>query len=540
MNRMWQSKLNKPANNGTGRNRGQKPANTRANKQNGNSVNWDEFISHIDTGLGRKTDKNQAKRLLSQIKPLSNRKQIANIICQSPCSAIDNYVCNQLIRKFQWQFNLCRKIFNAINDNDCADVVTFNSFIDAAGKNNQFKDACNAFNDAKQRGLADLVTFASFIDAAGKNNQFKDACNAFNDAKQRGLADVVTFNSFIDAAGKNNQFKVALDAFIDAKQRRLADVVTFASFIDAAGKNNQFKVALDAFNDAKQRGLANVVTFNSFIDAAGKNNQFKVALDAFNDAKQRGLANVVTFNSFIDAAGKNNQFKDALDAFNDAKQRGLANVVTFNSFIAACLISNKIDSAVATFRKGLTDSTVFAHTMKKNHSLFDLHGLTYASAYIALYHIVSHTNPQAVSLQFITGQGHHSQSEILYVRKAVEDFCKNYGIQHHYDAGRVTCDISQAKLTFPLDFIRCDVETIIQNSNNIDYAAMHYASSETMPFKNARPQSQCSALLFDREQHGGDNTNAVGQPQTSPSLVPAPIDDTAKPKGAWGRPLQFK
>nr|NGX40634.1 hypothetical protein [Candidatus Anoxychlamydiales bacterium] len=114
--------------------------------------------------------------------------------------------------------------------------------------------------------LANVVTYSSFINAAGKNGEFREAKVAFEEAKSNRLADFVTYSSFIDAAGKNGEFREAKDAFEEAKSNRLADFVTYSSFIDAAGKNGKFLEAKVAFEEAKSNRLADFVTYNIYIN----------------------------------------------------------------------------------------------------------------------------------------------------------------------------------------------------------------------------------------------------------------------------------
>ncbi|HEU64717.1 MAG TPA: hypothetical protein ENH96_04955, partial [Chlamydiae bacterium] len=82
--------------------------------------------------------------------------------------------------------------------NRLANVVTYSSFINAAGKNGEFREAKVAFEEAKSNRLADFVTYSSFIDAAGKNGKFLEAKVAFEEAKSNRLADFVTYNIYIN------------------------------------------------------------------------------------------------------------------------------------------------------------------------------------------------------------------------------------------------------------------------------------------------------------------------------------------------------
>jgi pentatricopeptide repeat protein len=125
------------------------------------------------------------------------------------------------------------------------------------------------------------VTYNSFIVAAGKANQFVEAKATYGEAKRLRLADVVTHNSFINAAGKANQFVEAKAAFEEAKRKSLADAITYSSFIDAAGKANQFVEAKAAFEEAKRNGLVDAITYGSFINALVVAKDYHQAIDLF-------------------------------------------------------------------------------------------------------------------------------------------------------------------------------------------------------------------------------------------------------------------
>ena len=51
------------------------------------------------------------------------------------------------------------RIYDFLVNNDLANVVTYTSMIDAAGKNGALARALEVFNEAKHRNLANVVTY---------------------------------------------------------------------------------------------------------------------------------------------------------------------------------------------------------------------------------------------------------------------------------------------------------------------------------------------------------------------------------------------
>ncbi len=328
----------------------------------------------------------------------------------------DVFICGKLIKNSR-SWDSIKEFFDQMPPN-LKNTVVYNIFIGRKDQGN-FTVIKGAFEEAKERNLADVVTFNSFIDACGKAGEFEKARIAFKEAKKRNLADVdvAIFNSFIDVCGKAGEFEDAESAFEEAKQRNLADVVTFNSFINACGKAGEFKKARIAFKEAKKRNLANEVSFNSFIDVCGKAGEFEDAKSAFEEAKKRNLADVVSFTSFIDACGKAGKFKDAESAFKEAKERNLADVAIFNSFIDVLIKRGSVDEA----KKVLAESKMALPEIRKNQKgdryIVDLHKLSHGVGILLLL-----DNLKSVPMDIIVGKGLHGDNEWLAFQTAVKDF----------------------------------------------------------------------------------------------------------------------
>ena len=155
-------------------------------------------------------------------------------------------IFHQIIRSKGIQKPALMELLNRA-PNDFKNVYFYNSII-PYGKNRNLYDIClNAFKEAKEKGLANVVTYNSYIDAAGKNGDLAGAAAAFEETKEKGLANVVTYISYIDAAGKNGDLAGAAAAFEKAKKEGLSDNITYNIFIDVLIKAKNFDKAQPIF-----------------------------------------------------------------------------------------------------------------------------------------------------------------------------------------------------------------------------------------------------------------------------------------------------
>ncbi len=310
------------------------------------------LVDTVTRALGDKECQDLSRDLMLKISRKDARfsdDQIFSIVMAAPKGAINIYVLNALIKRFP---RISQQLYDVAVGSEKADLVTFNSFITAAGKAGNFAAAQAAFEEAKRQRLANVVTYASFITAAGNADNFAAAQAAFEEAKRQRLVNVFIYNSFIIAAGKAGNFAAAQAAFEEAERERLANVVTYTIFITAAGNADNFAAAQATFEEAKRsRRLVDEFTYSSFITAASNTDNFAAAQAAFEEAKSEGLANVITYNSFIIAAGKADNFAVAQKAFEGAKSKKFANVVTYFSFITAAGNAGNFVAAQAAFEE---------------------------------------------------------------------------------------------------------------------------------------------------------------------------------------------
>jgi len=130
----------------------------------------------------------------------------------TPISMRDVYFFNAIIfhgKKDITYFILAKKAFEEAKKNTLADTYSYNLFITAAGKNNEYEYVEQTFEEAQKMGLTDIVTYNSFIEEAGNNNKFEEAKAVFEKVKKMGIADDYTHKNFKEAEEKNslNQIK---------------------------------------------------------------------------------------------------------------------------------------------------------------------------------------------------------------------------------------------------------------------------------------------------------------------------------------------
>lgn len=384
---------------------------------------WQSLKSKLDAALKLESNTQLAMNLLNQIKSLHSPQEITLAIIAAPLSAINIFICNNLIQKFSYNFRNCQDIYEIVIKNNCANTVTYNTYIVAANKNNEFDVAHKTYNRAKQQNAVDEVTYASMIAAAGKNRRFLTAHGIYIQAKDLPYVNAYIFNSMIDAANINNKFSIAKGVFIEAKKRGYADVFTFVSFIDCAGKHNQFSDAQDAYLEANEKNLVNENTFASFIDIASKNQQFDAALTAFKVAKNKNLVNTVTLTSIIDGAGKNHRYAIALEAYQYGRLRGLISTEFYASFIAAAGINRAYADAQEAYQeaqeKALVDIQTHINFMTAagNNQQFAAAQETYSS--LSIRDIIDHD----LFCIFITAAGKTQQFAAAY--RTYEDAKRN-------------------------------------------------------------------------------------------------------------------
>jgi pentatricopeptide repeat protein len=155
-----------------------------------------ELINAVNYGLSVKSSRYDSSKLMDRLKQVRLLREIYGLItfAQAKKGAINIYIVNFLIKKLSYEVS--RELFEIAKKKYLANVITYNSFITAAGNAGKFLEAEAAFNDAKAKKIADAFTYSSFITAARNAGRFAEA--AFDDARANNLADVVTYYNFID------------------------------------------------------------------------------------------------------------------------------------------------------------------------------------------------------------------------------------------------------------------------------------------------------------------------------------------------------
>src|SRR6185295_15526968 len=99
--------------------------------------------------------------------------------------ASNAFMYNALLQKpSSWEEK--QALFRAIPDS-CLSIHNLTAFMKQAIKSNDFETVVDVFKKTQRKGIANVVTYTSFIDAAGKHGRFEEAKEAFEEAKRRGL-----------------------------------------------------------------------------------------------------------------------------------------------------------------------------------------------------------------------------------------------------------------------------------------------------------------------------------------------------------------
>ena len=291
-----------------------------------------------------------------------------------------------------------KEVFQTAQNNNIANVITYNTMLNAATRTGDLALAKEVFQTAQNNNVANVITYNTMLNAAAKLGDLAFAKEVFKIAQTNNLADVVTYNTMIDAAGKNSDLALAKEVFNTA---HVVDVVTYASMIDAAGKNGDLAFAKKVFRAARDNNLAYAVTYNSMIDAAGKNGDLDFAKQVFTAARENILTTVVTYASMIDAAGKNGDLALAQEVFMTAQKNNLANIVTYTNMIDAYVLNQQIPAAEALWQQ--------YYVADVKPAIIDLHNETYGTAYCRVKALLDQQTAE-FSCRLIIGKGLHSRS----------------------------------------------------------------------------------------------------------------------------------
>ena len=153
-------------------------------------IQADKLIRQIESKLYQGGNESAARHLSQQLKSAKHRAEILNIITKARSNSVNTIVLNQLIKKCD--FNIAHRLYSLAIQYNVGSVVTYNSFITAAGNCGQFQAAKTAYDACHNK---DVVTYSSFITAAGNCGQFQAAKTAYDACPQK---NVVTYNSFIN------------------------------------------------------------------------------------------------------------------------------------------------------------------------------------------------------------------------------------------------------------------------------------------------------------------------------------------------------
>ena len=99
-------------------------------------IQADKLIMQIESKLYQGGNESAARHLSQQLKSAKHRAEILNIITKARSNSVNTIVLNQLIKKCD--FNIAHRLYSLAIQYNVGSVVTYNSFITAAGNCGQF------------------------------------------------------------------------------------------------------------------------------------------------------------------------------------------------------------------------------------------------------------------------------------------------------------------------------------------------------------------------------------------------------------------
>ena len=133
-------------------------------------IQADKLIRQIESKLYQGGNESAARHLSQQLKSAKHRAEILNIITKARSNSVNTIVLNQLIKKCD--FNIAHRLYSLAIQYNVGSVVTYNSFITAAGNCGQFQAAKTAYDACPQKNV---VTYNSFINVLYLAGAYTDA-----------------------------------------------------------------------------------------------------------------------------------------------------------------------------------------------------------------------------------------------------------------------------------------------------------------------------------------------------------------------------
>ncbi|MEM2948729.1 MAG: pentatricopeptide repeat-containing protein, partial [Candidatus Anstonellales archaeon] len=134
------------------------------------------------------------------------------------------------------------------------------------------------FDEAVKKRIANVVTYNTMIDAYGKRGMVEKAREVFEEAVKKRIADVVTYTAMIDAYGKNGRVEEAREVFEEAVEKRIADVVTYTTICSLYYSLNRFKDVEDVVSKAQHYIKTNPTIFLIKMEALRKQKEKRWAV----------------------------------------------------------------------------------------------------------------------------------------------------------------------------------------------------------------------------------------------------------------------
>lgn len=120
---------------------------------------FEELIKILGDKVTMQKDIKGAITLSKNIAYQKNVSPILSLLKNAPENSIDVVVCNQLMNKFNRNWDFICAVYNLLIAKQVANEASINSFITMAGKNRKFEAAKHAFEFAKTKKLINEITF---------------------------------------------------------------------------------------------------------------------------------------------------------------------------------------------------------------------------------------------------------------------------------------------------------------------------------------------------------------------------------------------
>lgn len=314
--------------------------------------------------------------------------------------------------KSEGQLGASKKAFDTIYEKGTAGPLTYAALIDAAGRGGDFEMAKEIFAKSLQTKRADENCYGAWIIAIGKKEGLQAAQKAFDEVPKEILKGSVVYIALMSIAIERRDLPFAEQVFELGIKKGHASGIAYNMLLRALGEaKRDFSVIEALFQGAVREGVADLITYTTFIAIAGLTAQFLSAKNAFDTACAREIEDPQLYTSILDVASKTGEFIIAEKIFVAATQKGYRDMKMRHVYID-CLVRQKRDKEAEELFPSCKFPLIFSEEDGK--PLFDLHGYSHGSGFIALKFLKIRCEKQGISkFTVITGKGNEADGNYL-------------------------------------------------------------------------------------------------------------------------------